>query len=80
MTRKEDVVAQIECRADMYRALGNLYLNTLDETQIEELALTDYDALRADPDERIASGFNDIYRALRRRNTGTRQLLAMDFT
>ena len=80
MTRKEDVVAQIECRADMYRALGNLYLNTLDEAQIEELALTDYDALRADPDERIASGFNDIYRALRRRNTGTRQLLAMDFT
>lgn len=80
MAYVEDVVAQLAGRADMYRALGNLYLNALDEGQIEELALTDYDALRADPDERIASGFNDIYRALRRRNTGTRQLLAMDFT
>lgn len=80
MTYAESAIAQLESRADMYRALGNLYLNTLSERQIEELALTDYDTLRADPDKRIASGFNDIYRALRRRNTGTRQLLAMDFT
>lgn len=80
MTYAESAIAQLESRADMYRALGNLYLNTLSEQQIEELALTDYDTLRADPDKRIASGFNDIYRALRRRNTGTRQLLAMDFT
>lgn len=80
MTYAESAIAQLESRADMYRALGNLYLYTLSEQQIEELALTDYDTLRADPDKRIASGFNDIYRALRRRNTGTRQLLAMDFT
>lgn len=80
MTTVSEAVAQLDGRAEMYRALGNLYLNTLSDQQIEELALADYDALRADPDKRIASGFNDIYRALRRRNTGTHQLLAMDFT
>lgn len=62
--------------ADM---LSALYFKTLTQGQIDALARQDLSAYRG-LNEDFDAGINDIERYLRRRNTGTRQQLACDFT
>lgn len=52
----------------------------MSEEQIEALAAQDLRALAEDDQSSYAEGYNDLYRALRLRHTGTRQALAADFT
>lgn len=74
------VLAEVlESRATFYEMLSSLYFKPLTQEEIDHMAETDFSAYRelgGDFDD----GFNDIYRYLRRRNTGTRQDLAVDFT
>lgn len=80
MATLSDTIEMLNSRKDFYRTLAGMYFNILTEEQIEELALSDFQPLMASDNELIASGFNDVYRYLRKRNTGTHQELAMDFT
>ncbi len=80
MTAKADVIDAITARAGMYETLASLYFDRLTDEQIEAMASQDYTALMDNENTLIANGFNDIYRYLRKRNTGTRQELAVDFS
>ena len=61
------------------QTLSALYFKTLSQEQIDNLANQDLSAFKGINAD-IDSGLNDIARYLRRRNTGTRQQLACDFT
>ena len=80
MTVNEELAGVILARAEMYETLASLYFDRLSNEQIEAMAAQDYTELINCENELIASGFNDIYRYLRKRNTGTRQELAIDFS
>lgn len=69
-------------RAGVYRFLAGFYYAPLTEAQIDELAALDFTALAANAqaDGDMARGLDDMRRALRRRNTGTREKLAVDYT
>ncbi len=69
----------LEARASFYEMLASFYFNPLTVEQIEAMAEADLSAY-AEINEDFAEGFNDITRYLRRRNSGTRQTLAVDFT
>jgi TorA maturation chaperone TorD len=61
---------------------SRLFLRPLDDNDIEELAAMDFVARCADLEGTglLAEGFNDMGRGLRKRHTGTRQLLSTDYT
>jgi len=74
-------------RANSYRMFSRLFLKPLTEEEIEGLAATDYIGIAqslkegsANEGGLLAEGFNDMGRDLRKRHTGTRQLLATDYT
>lgn len=69
----------LQGRSSFYRTLSSLYYATLRQDQIDQLAGTDFSAFGAE-DPLLVEGFNDLRRYLRKRNTGTRQELAVDFT
>lgn len=69
----------LEARADFYETLAALYFYPLKQEQIDAMAEADLSPY-ADVNEDFAEGINDITRTLRKRNTGTRQELAVDFT
>ena len=69
----------LESRATFYEMLSSLYFKPLTQEEIDHMAETDFSAYMELGGD-FADGFNDIYRYLRRRNTGTRQDLAVDFT
>lgn len=72
---------ELEARSSFYRMLKDLYFRALTQDEIDAMAQTDYTELRAGKDESLmAEGFDDIFRYLRKRNTGTRQELAADHT
>ena len=75
----EDLVAALEGRAAFYDVLAALYYRPLTQEQIEHIAAGDLAAF-ADGHELMAEGLHDIERALAKRNSGTRQDLAVDFT
>lgn len=79
MTDTAELIEVVKNRAAFYRTLSSLYFNTLTQEQIDRLAETDFSAFGADEPLLIA-GFDDMRRYLRKRNTGTRQELAVDFT
>jgi TorA maturation chaperone TorD len=66
-------------RSAFYRTLGSLYYQPLSQEQIDALAESDLLSF-AGGDSSLVSGFDDMRRYLRKRNTGTRQDLAVDFT
>jgi TorA maturation chaperone TorD len=66
-------------RSAFYRTLSSLYYRPLSQEQIDALAESDLLSF-AGGDPALASGFDDMRRYLRKRNTGTRQDLAVDFT
>lgn len=69
----------LEGRAAFYETLSSLYFLPLKQEQIDAMAEQDFSAY-ADINEDFAAGVNDITRFLRKRNSGTRQSLGMDFT
>ena len=74
-----DLRAVLEARASFYETLASLYFKPLTQKQIDAMAAADFSAY-ADVNDVFAEGLNDMARYLRRRNSGTRQELAVDFT
>lgn len=74
-----DMVAACEGRAAFYDMLAAVYFKPLTAEQVENIATMDWGEY-ADLNELFADGVNDITRYLRKRNSGTRQALAVDFT
>ncbi|MCL2883163.1 MAG: molecular chaperone TorD family protein [Coriobacteriia bacterium] len=75
-----DILADVlKGRREFYLALAGFYFKPLTQEQIDAMAGTDFTEFAAD-EPMLADGFNDITRFLRKRNTGTRQTLAVDFT
>ena len=75
----DEVAAALESRALFYETLASLYFMPLKQEQVDSMAAADFSAY-ADLNEDFAAGVNDITRYLRKRNTGTRDELAVDFT
>ena len=73
------MIAALDTRAEFYELLASLYFAPLKQEQIDNLAQADLSGW-AELNELFAEGANDIARYLRKRNTGTRQELAVDFT
>jgi len=73
------LVGVLEGRREFYLALAGFYFKPLTQEQIDTMAQADYSAFGAG-EPLLEAGFNDITRFLRKRNTGTRQTLAVDFT
>ena len=77
--KTEDAIALFASRADMYRQVAQWFFAPLSEEQIDALASQDLRGLAEEDGSPYADGYNDLYRALRLRHTGTRQALAADF-
>lgn len=71
--------AVLESRAAFYETLASLYFQPLKQDQIDAMAQQDF-TVYADINQDFADGVNDITRFLRKRHSGTRQDLAVDFT
>lgn len=76
----EEAIALLSSRADFYRQIAQWFFAPLSDEQIEALAAQDLRGLAEELDSPYAEGYNDLYRTLRLRHTGTRQALAADFT
>ena len=76
---RETLIEVLEGRSSFYSFLAGFYFKPLTQEQIDEMAAKDFSGFD-EVDPLLASGFNDITRFLRKRNTGTRQMLAIDFT
>jgi TorA maturation chaperone TorD len=78
----EAIVGVLQGRALSYRMFSRLFLKPLTIDDIEELAAMDFiaRALELEGTGLLAEGFNDMGRGLRKRNTGTRQMLSTDYT
>lgn len=74
-----DMIAALKGRAAFYDLLAAIYFRPLTAEQIDNIAEMDWSEY-ADVNELFADGVNDIARYLRKRNSGTRQALAVDFT
>lgn len=75
-----EALETLEKRAQTYRMLARLFFEPLTQGQIDALAQVDLGSLGGTADGAADDGRNDIMRYLRRRNTGTREELASDFT
>lgn len=75
----DELAAVLESRAVFYETLASLYFTPLKQEQVDSMAAADF-SVYADVNEDFAAGVNDITRYLRKRNTGTRDALAVDFT
>ena len=76
---KDSLVQAFCARRDFYDFLAALYFKPLSAQQVEAFAGYDLHPY-ADVNEDMAEGVNHIVRYLGRRNTGTRQELAVDYT
>lgn len=74
----QDIVALNEGRAALYRVLAHYYFKELTDGEIDRLSRQDFAGLDGG-DPLIAEGFADMRAYLRKRNTGTRQALAVDY-
>ncbi len=75
----DEIAAALDARAAFYETLASLYFMPLKQEDVDNMAAADFSAY-ADLNEDFADGLNDITRYLRKRNTGTRDELAVDFT
>lgn len=73
------VFETLDNRASFYDLLALFYRNALTQDQIDLLASFDYSSFDLENDL-LRDGFDDIRRYLRKRNTGTRQALATEYT
>lgn len=75
----EDVCDVLESRSEFYLMLAGLYFKPLTQAQIDSMAEEDY-AGYVVGESLLDEGFDDIRRALRKRHTGTRSILATEWT
>ena len=75
---RAQIVALNEARAGLYRTLAHLYFTEVGTQQLEHMAAQDFAGMSGG-DALIAEGFEDIRRYLRKRDSGTRQELAVDY-
>ena len=75
----EKISAALAGRAAFYDFLAALYFKPLTEDQIENIAGMDFSVYEGSG-ELFEDGLHDMSRFLRKRHTGTRQQLAVDFT
>lgn len=75
----QQLLDALEGRAAFYDLLASLYFKPLTIQQIDQIDSMDL-APYAEVNELFAQGLNDIRRYLNKRNSGTRQALAVDFT
>jgi TorA maturation chaperone TorD len=78
-TSLDELIGVLESRSEFYLTLAGFYMAPLKQEQIDAMAGADLYAFSAG-ETLLEEGFNDISRYLRKRNTGTRQMLAVDFT
>lgn len=77
----QDANDELAQHAGFLRMLSELYFKPLNQSQIDALDVEAFHDLALTSDnELMAEGFNDIWRFLRRRDTGIRQVLNVDFT
>lgn len=76
---KSELIEIFESRKSFYDLLAMFYREPLTQDQIDSIVEWDFDSMRTN-DEIFNSGLNDMFRYLRKRNTGTRQALATDYT
>ncbi len=74
-----EMIEACKGRSAFYDLLAAIYFRPLSAEQIENIATIDWGQY-ADLNELFDEGINDITRYLRKRNSGTRQELAVDFT
>lgn len=74
----QEIIELNKGRAGFYRMLASLYFTELTAEQIEHMAQQDFSGLNGG-DELIAEGYDDIARYLAKRNTSTREKLAVDY-
>lgn len=77
--KAQAVMDALAGRAAFYDLLASLYFKPLTAQQIENLASLDL-SVYSDVSELFAEGLNDVTRYLAKRDSGTRQELAVDFT
>lgn len=65
-------------RAEFYRMLASLYFTELTQEQIDHLSEVDFESMGAG-DDTMERGYTDIARYLAKRNSGTREELAVDY-
>ena len=75
----EGALAALEARAAFYETLAGLFWMPLTNDQVEAMAAADFSAY-AELNGDFKAGVNDVTRYLRKRNTGTRDEMAVDFT
>ena len=79
------LIEVMDSRSAFYRLLARLLLKPLDTEEIDQLTKSDFvsqsKALKdADDNANLVEGLNDMGRGLRRQHTGTRTILATDYT
>lgn len=74
-----EIIDALRGRNAFYDMFANVYFKPLTAEQVENFANTDFSAYE-DINEQFADGVNDIRRYLAKRNSGTRQELAVDYT
>ena len=75
----DEACGVLEERSAFYLMLAGLYYRPLTQEQIDRMAGQDFSAY-ATGEELLDEGFDDIRRALRKRHTGTRSILATEWT
>lgn len=81
MDIQQTLIPYLESRTGFYEMLHKMYRWPLSDDELAALDADEFEALAQELDAGLMScGFNDMYRSLRRRNTGTRQTLNADFT
>lgn len=77
----QELQEMLTARSRYYRMLKDLYFRSLTQEEIDAMGQTDFTDLRQGKEASLlAEGFDDVFRYLRKRNTGTRQELSADFT
>ena len=75
-----DVRGALADRAAFFRTLAGYYYRPMTQEDIDDVDAAALLDAAAQSDGELAAGFNDMGRYLRKRNTGTREQLATDYT
>lgn len=77
---RDEVRDALVDRAAFFRALAGYYFRPMTQEDIDGVDVAALLDAGAQGDDELAAGFDDMGRYLRKRNTGTREQLATDFT
>lgn len=75
----EEIEITLESDRSFFELLAVFYREPLTQEQIDAIVQWDFEGLKSG-NPSFDAGLNDIFRYLRKRNTGTRQALATDYT